>query len=266
VTEIKRLIRDPYAIYARRVLRLEPLPPLDRPPDALLRGIVAHEVLERFVKRGIADTSLMTRETFLAETVSVLEEMLPWSSTRAIWAARLERVADWFLETEAARQALGQPAGFECKGAAELAGLNFTLTAKADRIDHGHDGRLHIYDYKTGAPPSKKQQQHFDKQLLLEAAMAERGAFEKIDPAEVARAVYIGLGSSPAELLAPLEDEPTGKVWEELQTLIRHYSGPESGFTSRRAMEKDDEASDYDQLARFGEWEITDAPRKERLT
>jgi len=266
VTEIKRLIRDPYAIYARRVLRLEPLPPLDRPPDALLRGIVAHEVLERFVKRGIENPALMTREAFVAETVSVLEEKLPWFSVRAIWAARLERVADWFLETEAARQALGQPAGFECVGKAEMTELDFTLTATADRIDRGHDGRVHIYDYKTGAPPSKKQQQHFDKQLLLEAAMAERGAFEKIGPAEVSRAVYIGLGSSPIELLAPLEDEPTGKVWEELHALIRHYSCPESGFTSRRAMEKDEESGDYDQLARFGEWEITDAPKKERLT
>ncbi|MFP4273679.1 MAG: double-strand break repair protein AddB [Paracoccaceae bacterium] len=266
VTEIKRLIRDPYAIYARRVLRLEPLPPLDRAPDALLRGIVAHEVLERFVKRAMADPSLMTRDAFLAETVSVLEAKLPWAATRAIWQARLERVADWFLDTEAARQDLGKPAKFECKGAADLAGLDFTLTAKADRIDMGHDGRLHIYDYKTGAPPSKKQQRHFDKQLLLEAAMAERGAFEELDPAEVARAVYIGLGASPKELPAPLEDEPTSRVWAELHKLISHYSGPESGFPSRRAMERDDEPGDYDQLARFGEWEITDPPKKERLT
>ncbi|MEM7317598.1 MAG: double-strand break repair protein AddB, partial [Pseudomonadota bacterium] len=43
VTEIKRLIRDPYAIYARHVLRLRPLDPLVQAPDALLRGVVVHE-------------------------------------------------------------------------------------------------------------------------------------------------------------------------------------------------------------------------------
>ena len=50
VTEIKRLIRDPYAIYARYILSLRPLDPLLQAPDAPLRGIVLHEVLERFIK------------------------------------------------------------------------------------------------------------------------------------------------------------------------------------------------------------------------
>ena len=50
MTEIKRLIRDPYAIYAKHVLRLKPLDPLVQAPDALLRGIVIHEILEHFIQ------------------------------------------------------------------------------------------------------------------------------------------------------------------------------------------------------------------------
>merc|ERR1711969_33220 len=53
VTEIKHLIRDPFHIYAKRVLRLAPLNPLQRAPDALLRGILIHEVLEEFVKESL---------------------------------------------------------------------------------------------------------------------------------------------------------------------------------------------------------------------
>ena len=55
VTEIKRLIRDPYAIYAAHILRLRPLDPLQHAPDALLRGIVLHEVIEVHQGDAIAD-------------------------------------------------------------------------------------------------------------------------------------------------------------------------------------------------------------------
>ncbi len=69
------------------------------------------------------------------------------------------------------------------KPALTLADLGFTLTAKADRIDVAADGRAYIYDYKTGLPPSPSEQRYFDKQLLLEAAMAENGDFEGLGPA-----------------------------------------------------------------------------------
>ena len=36
-------------------------------------------------------------------------------------------------------------------------GGNFTLSARADRIDQMPDGRLAIIDYKTGNVPTKKQ-------------------------------------------------------------------------------------------------------------
>jgi ATP-dependent helicase/nuclease subunit B len=105
-------------------------------------------------------------------------------------------VADWYLDWEGAQD--GRPVLIEDRGKASLDDLDFRLTARPDRIDKLPDGsRLHIIDYKTGTPPSKKQQQAFDKQLLLEAAMAERGAFPGIGPARVARVSYVGLGSTP---------------------------------------------------------------------
>ncbi len=260
VTEIKRLIRDPYAIYARHVLRLRPLDPLMQAPDALLRGIVLHEVLERFIRDSVDDPRRLTREALMDLAQDVLMREVPWAEARALWLARLERVADWFIDTEIARRDLAMPTAFEVRGQAVMADLGFTLVAEADRIDIDADGRLHIYDYKTGKPPSKKEQAHFDKQLLLEAAIAQRAGFGDLAPCEVARAVYIGLGSKPAEMAAPLEDEPADKAWQGLHDLMAAYAELRQGYTARRAVQRKDEAGDYDQLARYGEWDITDDP------
>ena len=260
VTEIRALIRDPYAIYARHVLNLRPLDPLMRTPDALVRGIALHDVLERVIRDTRENPALLTRDRLLAETVSVLAQSVPWGAARAMWQARMERVADHFVEGEMGRRALADPAAFEVRSAADLPDLGFTLTAKADRVDIDRSGAYHIYDYKTGAPPTTAQQRAFNKQLLLEAALAEISGFGDLPPARVARAVYVGLGSAPKDADAPLEEEPVAEVWAKLRQLIAAYMTRERGYPSRRAVMKKDFPGDYDHLARFGEWDITDDP------
>lgn len=260
VTEIQRLIRDPYAVYARRVLRLERLDPLMKLPDALLRGTVLHEVLEHFVRETRDDPAARTADRLLALCDEVLSREVPWAEARHLWRARMARVAGGFLADEVLRRERGDPVGFEVKGRAEIAGLGFTLTAKADRIDLDANGNALLYDYKTGAPPGEKKQIHFDRQLLLSAAIAERGGFENVEPRLVAGAAYIGLGASAGEVPAPLEKIPPGKAWEDFCALISAYYEETQGFTARRAMFSKADTGDYDQLARFGEWDVTSDP------
>ncbi|SMP06357.1 double-strand break repair protein AddB [Shimia sagamensis] len=266
VTEIKRLIRDPYAIYAKHVLRLRPLNPLMRTPDALLRGIVIHDVLEQLIKTSVAEDTPVTREQILAVSETVLAKNVPWATARALWQARLDRVADHIVHGEEARRKRGKPLAFETSAEGLIPELGFRLTAKADRIDQTDSGALILYDYKTGSPPSKDEQTYFDKQLLLEAAMAEQGGFKDIDPSDVADAIYIGLGTSPKDQPAPLLETPPTTVWEEFTTLIQHYVADGKGFTSRRAMRAERDEGDFDQLARFGEWDATDEPAPETLS
>lgn len=256
VTSIKTLIRDPYAIYAGRILRLRKLDPLVPSPDAPLRGVVVHTVLERFVRTGIAPDAPEARATLMGLAEAVLAEECPWPTVRRMWLARIDRVADWFLQTEAARREHGTPTAFETTGSAELPARGFTLTAKADRIDLAPDGRALIYDYKTGQPPSPKEQKHFDKQLLLSAAIATRGGFPAIGPAEVAAAVYIGLNNAPREVPAPLDESPVEVVWAEFDTLVARWQDEARGYSSRMAVKRTDFAGDFDHLARFGEWDL----------
>ncbi|MGB5866036.1 MAG: double-strand break repair protein AddB [Sulfitobacter sp.] len=268
VTEVKTLIRDPYAIYARHSLRLRALRPLVQSPDAPLRGIVVHAVMERFVKSVMADEANLTREHLMETAQSALEALVPWPAARTIWLARMGRIADWFIEAERARMAHAAPVAFEDEacGVLELSDLAFTLRGVADRIDRNMAGEVQIYDYKTGKPPTDKQQKHFDKQLLIEAAMVEEGAFKKIGAAPVSRATFIGLGNAPVEVDAPLEEEPPQAVLENLRTLITAYLDPNQGFTSRRMPEKEIYEGEYDHLARFGEWDGSDPATPEDLT
>lgn len=265
VTEIKRLIRDPYAIFAKHVLGLRPLDPLMKTPDFLLRGIVVHEILELFVKDVTNDRSLLTSAHLASITETILAQNVPWPAARLLWQARVEKVSDWFIKTEALRLGKALPAGFEIRGKVEIENLGFTLTAMADRVDRDGAGAYHIYDYKTGSPPSADEQKFFDKQLLLEAAMAEQGAFEGLDPSDVAQAIYIGLGGIPKEAPSPLDTEPVTKVWSEFTALIASYMDETKGFTARRAPRSEKDENDYDQLARFGEWSGADEPAAEDM-
>ncbi|WP_299619237.1 double-strand break repair protein AddB [uncultured Tateyamaria sp.] len=268
VTEIQTLIRDPYAIYAKHCLRLRALRPLVQTPDALLRGIISHEVMEHFVKTSIDRPEMLRADALMDLAQEVLTREVPWPAARALWLARFGRAAQWIVDTEGDRQSIATPTLFEdtAIGRLTLPSIGTTLEGRADRIDLDGAGAAILYDYKTGAPPTKDQQKHFDKQLLIEAAMVEEGAFDSLGPRPVRAAQFIGIGSNPKAEDAPLDDEPPRQIIAELLSLLGAYLEVEKGYTSRRALYEDRQARDFDQLARFGEWDVTDEPHPEVLT
>ncbi len=255
VTAIRDLIRDPYAIYARHILGLEPLDPLVAEPDARRRGIVLHRLFDRFTRThppgAPADPAAL-----MALADEVLAEDVPWPAARALWRARLARVARDFTDWHAGLA--GAPVLLEQRGALDLADPSFRLVGRPDRIDLLPDGRLQIFDYKTGEPPSKAQQAAFDKQLILLSIMAEEGAFPGLAPAQVADAEFIGLGRRFRITRADASPAALAEHRDRLRRLLHRYLSPQQGFTARRAAKRDADRSDYDQLSRRGEWQVTD--------
>ncbi len=262
VTQIKTLIRDPYAIYARKTLRLDPVNPLVPSADAPLRGIIIHAILEQFIKEGGGPTD---RDRLLQITRDHFVAKCPWPTIRAQWIARMERAADIFLAAEANRQAIADRRETEANGRINLAGLNVTLTCKADRFDITPDDNVLIYDYKTGQVPTAGQQENFDKQLLLEAAMVERGAFPAIGAKQVSAASFIGVNAAMKVVAAPLEKQPPDTAWAELETLFGNWQKPARGYTARLALFLKADMSPYDHLSRYGEWETSDPTAPEVL-
>lgn len=268
VTALERLIRDPYAIYARYTLGLKRLQPLVQTPDAPLRGTVLHAVMERFIRETVADPANLSPEHLMQVTGELLNAQVPWPAARQMWRARIGRVAPRFVAGEIQRQASATPSAFEKEAEAQhdFPDIGFTLTARADRIDLGDEGHALLYDYKTGDPPGPNEQKHFNKQLLLQAGMIEAGAFKAIGPVPVALAAFIGMNAAHNIKPAPLDKEPPAKALDELRGLLARYLLPDQGFTSRRYMKSVRFDGDYDHLARYGEWDETKLPEPETLS
>ncbi len=256
VTDVERLIRDPYAIYARRILRLKPLNPLRTAPDARLRGNVIHAIMEDFIRATPEGLPPDAPAQFMAIADDVLKRDAPWAAARHLWRAQLVRLLPWYLEQEAGLRAAAEPWVLEEFKHWEIPHLSLTLGGKADRIDRLPDGRVAIYDYKTGSVPTPDEVKHFDKQLLLGALLARAGAFAD-RPLEVARVAYLGLGSKPELRDEPVDNAILDEVLGGLHTLIAHYRLRDVGFPSRRAIAQTRYEGTYDHLARLGEWDET---------
>lgn len=266
VTEIQTLIRDPYAIYARHVLRLKPLDPLTPSPDPRLRGTVMHRILEMWLRSRPdgSDTPEQAQARLLAAADEVLAQDVPWPSARQMWRARIEAAAGGLIALDA--EAEGAPLVIERLGVFAVPGTGLRLTGKPDRIDRLADGGgLQIIDYKTGALPSDKEIEHFDKQLPLLTLMVRAGAFVPPGPAPVARARHVRV-AAPVETKTHVFDEAAlAEVQSGLTRLIARYLDPEQGFAASRALKKEEDEGPYDQLARRGEWDGSDAPTLIRL-
>lgn len=258
LTDIERLIRDPYAIYARRILGLRPLEALSAEPDFADRGIAIHAILDRFAKERPAAEDLPAARARLLDTASqVLGQDMPFPTARALWLARIESAADDFL-TEDRRT--GQTLGTEIEGGGPVAPSGLRLFGRLDRVDRLPDGGLVLIDYKTGQAPTPKQQKTFAKQLLVTAALVERGGFGLAPPLQVAEIRYVEIKAGGKVQSVALTDDLRATFWAGLVRLLSHYQSGDTGFTARRAPRLAAEVSDYDHLSRLGEWDTSEEP------
>src|SRR5690606_7357467 len=105
VTEIETLRRDPYAVYARRMLRLEPVEPLLADPGAAERGTLLHEALHRFV-RAVPDPHAPDAQAkLLAIGRALFAGMRLPGDVAAVWWPRFEAMAAGVVAFERRRSA-----------------------------------------------------------------------------------------------------------------------------------------------------------------
>ncbi|MBU1174172.1 MAG: double-strand break repair protein AddB [Alphaproteobacteria bacterium] len=202
VTEIEKLVRSPYDLYAKYVLNLSRLDPLGMDADLAERGTLIHEVLAATIGDPLFDPTApeaLDRLLAHADAVFVGLETLP--ARRAVWRRRLAIQGARVLAFEAERAPVLASRHVEIDGRWSFAveGVDFVLRGRADRIDRRNDGLSEIIDFKTGSVPDKKEmRQLLAPQLLAEAKMLAEGGFEPRVPAgSVATLVYLKLPADP---------------------------------------------------------------------
>jgi ATP-dependent helicase/nuclease subunit B len=271
VTQVETWVRDPYAIYARHVLKLRRLDPLDADIGAIERGVAIHEALDAFIRAhpGTLPDDAATR--LIAEGEPRLQALLAKPAWRAFWWPRFVAAARWFIDLERQQRALGvRTLATELRGELTLAGPAgpFLLTATADRIDRGTGPPgLWIIDYKTGRAPSDEQvASGLAPQLPLEGAIALAGGFPGVAPERLQALAFIELrgGSPPGELKCVAAERDgvrleamtlAQEARDNLERFICRFDDEATPYLSRPRPQWLRFEGDYDHLARVREWQ-----------
>ncbi|MBK8174190.1 MAG: double-strand break repair protein AddB [Rhodospirillales bacterium] len=259
VTQVETWIRDPYAIYARHILKLRPLKPIDASPEAADFGTCVHTAIRRFLEDKPNFARDDDEERLLVCGRDAFGELMQRPGVRAFWWRRFERIARWIVNTERTRRDAVAASGVEIDGAIELAtpGGAFLLVAKADRIDRLTDGTLSVIDYKTGEPPSEKDVlAGLAPQLPLEAAIAEAGGFTGMRPGPVAALEYWRLRGDDKDGVKRIKaiDTLADDALSGLRELIACFDDPRTPYASRPRPHLAPHFDDYAHLARVKEW------------
>ncbi len=267
VTAIEDWLRDPYTIYARHILRLQPLDAVDTPPGARDRGTVIHGAIgdytELFGNNSAADP--------LKELLKLGEKhfapLNDYPEARALWWPRFQRIAHWFTAWDTDRRAGLTTLHAEIRGELSFtAGTRaFTLSGIADRIELRKDGTYAIIDYKTGQARTEKQvRTGLAPQLTLESAILRGGGFKPIAGGSVSEIAYVTLkgGAEPGK---PHEiefkdgnspDAHADRALAKLKELAAIFDDETKPYLSLVHPMWKTHYGDYDHLARVKEWSL----------
>ncbi|MBR2125063.1 MAG: double-strand break repair protein AddB [Acetobacter sp.] len=276
VTEVETWLRDPYAIYARHILNFEPLSPLQEETDAQDFGNIVHKVLEQWVNFH-KNTQIWTKENACTCLKELFEDTIKkynyiHPSRYTWWKPRFLRIAQWIAEQETQNSSQVTSLA-EVRGEIDIPNLpggHFKLVGRADRIEYSSDG-FTILDYKTGQLPLKKSvEKGWCPQLLLEAAMVQKGAFKEIPEQNlnVNDLIYWRLKgdktkgeifSFKEKLDLPIDlSDKVNALWEKFLSRIKDYDNPETPYCSHPFPGEEPRFAKYKRLARVDEWRAPD--------
>jgi len=266
VTEIEDWLRDPYTIFARRILELRPLDPVDMPLSVADRGSAIHAAIGDFAQRYATELPADVAATLRRIGEQHFAPLMDRPEARALWWPRFLRIASWLAGWEHGRRQAASRVIAEIRGSMPI-GLDgertFVLSARADRIEELAGGGYAILDYKTGSPPTSRQvRAGLAPQLTLEAAILRAGGFAGIPArSNVHELAYVRVsGNNPPGEHRPIElagDDPDAAADDaraKLEALIRRFENEQQAYTSLNLSMWSTRYGDYDALARIKEW------------
>jgi ATP-dependent helicase/nuclease subunit B len=257
---VEYLMRDPYIIYAKHILRLKPLDELE--PDLTMAdyGNIIHGILDNFNKRYSTEFPENAKEELLKIGHEYFVKNNIAFETRAFWWPRFEKIVDWLVAAERGYRKTVDKVYSEIEGSIRFdapAG-EFEITAKADRVDELKNGRVAVIDYKTGQIRSQKEvKSGYAPQLPIEGIIAANGGFTPIGKREVEKLIYWGLGNKDLVIDEEVKDILESNL-QNIKDLVALFDFETTPYMARPNPSKLPKYSDYDHLARVKEWSVSE--------
>jgi ATP-dependent helicase/nuclease subunit B len=187
VTDLNLWIQNPYHFYAKKILKLPILEPLQSTVGPKEFGTLLHAILETILKRSFQEESPEYNfgpKHSWAFYEKVQEEFLEpfkkFPQHYPFWKYRIEKILRWFYAVDEKERPNIKKSFLEIMGKMDIPtnGGSFGVFAKADRLDLLQDGSWSIIDYKTGSIPTKNDVISGKSwQLPLEAILLINGCF-----------------------------------------------------------------------------------------
>ena len=270
ISDLHRLEKEPYAIYAKNILNLKPLNPIIQKPNSRIFGIILHQILENYFKSNIYSPNYQKN---LKNLLSIAHKQIkPFDSfpeTYAFWIKKLELITNWVIKNDIKRRKIADKIYIEVPGKLVINTHlgQFTLTGRADRIEITNN-EIIIIDYKSGIlPKSNSADTLSSPQLPIEILIAQNKGFSQIQIAKVKEAIYWhldGLNDGGKELNALKVNTSVEEIsqianrWAK--NLLIKYANPKTPFLPQRAIYED-----YKNIQRTITLEINNNFKKDKV-
>ncbi len=147
VSDIVKLISDPYQVYAKKILKLEKIEKIDYKASHREFGNFVHKALEEYVKNKAKNFDEFEKEAFQIFRLYFTDE-----DAKNIWWPRFINILHDFTKEN---DKLDYQENFtEIKAVVNI--FESEIIAKIDRISIDKNNAIDIFDYKTGHIPEKK--------------------------------------------------------------------------------------------------------------
>ena len=260
VTNVELLKKNPYAIYAKYILSLYPLDDWDNPAKASLYGQAVHATLSEVYDYLDDKEALKKFHQNLANTRLPASDCLFYESLfqNSVWP---------FFKEQQERLSLQKHKTLsEVNGQVHLdvAGTDFTLTARVDRVDITPHQTATVIDYKTGTPPAfSKVISGLAPQLTLEAWMLLNNGFENTHIRQIDDIEYWHLGRHPKRHnFTKNQEEKLEDIIQKTETglkqLLNLFADEKTPYEVEPIKDFASEYDDYAHLSRKKEWAHAD--------
>lgn len=250
VTQIEKLIKNPYSIYALKTLKLKSQTIFNFEKEAQFFGTLIHDIIDQYIKNH----KTLKEQEHQTYMLSLFHKNIAKTTFRKsiikAWFNRFNYISNWIINQHNTR--IKDTNSIYSEHTSTIAIGNINLKAKIDRIEE-YDNHLKIIDYKTGIPPTNTNiKQGLSPQLILEAYICLK-LFKNLKTDNISLEYWELKGKKFKEgIIHSIKDisQTIENTEKNIKTILQHYqhkNTPIIAFPNANHIPKYD---DYFHLAR----------------